>query len=167
MIGMTIEDSIVSLLGKKTEGWITGLRLAALSLRHREDLNRVLTDLPNDNRYVMDYMVAEVLSQQPPRTQVCLLKTSILNRLSAPLCQAVCAVATETGGDEVSGNEFLDWLIHANLFLIPLDDDHRWFRYHHLFQVLLQRLLKKNTAPTTLTRFTGRISDKIRMANIF
>lgn len=112
-------------------------------MRHREDLNRVLTDLPNDNRYVMDYMVAEVLSQQPPTTQVCLLKTSILNRLSAPLCQAVGAVATETGGDEVSGNEFLDWLIHANLFLIPLDDDHRWFRYHHLFQVLLQRLLKR------------------------
>jgi LuxR family maltose regulon positive regulatory protein len=69
MMGKTIEDSIVTLLGKKTEGWVTGLRLAALSLRHREDLDRVLTDLPNDNRYVMDYMVAEVLSQQSSTMQ--------------------------------------------------------------------------------------------------
>ena len=147
MMGGTIEDSTVELLGKKTEGWVTGLRLAALSLRHREDLTQVLADLPNDNHYVMDYMVAEVLSLQSPAIQAYLLKTSILDRFCAPLCGAVCAVTAETGEDEVSAKEFLDWLVQANLFLIPLDDEHRWFRYHHLFQELLKHHLKRRFSP--------------------
>ena len=159
MMGRKLEDGIVALMGKKTEGWVTGLRLAALSLRHRDDLNRALKDLPNDHRYVFDYMAAEVLSQQEPAIQECLLKTSILNRISAPLCRTVCAVSTVSGADEVAGNRFLDWLIQANLFLIPLDDERRWFRYHHLFQELLTRYLKRRFSPDeidTLHREAGR-----------
>ena len=147
MVDKPIDDSTVELLGRKTEGWVTGLRLAAMSLRQREDLNQVLTDLPNNNHFVMDYLVAEVLSQQPPALQAYLLKTSILDRFSVPLCQAVCCVATETGEDELSGKEFFNWLVQANLFLIPLDDEHRWFRYHHLFQELLKQHLKSRFSP--------------------
>jgi len=144
MLGQTIEDNIVALLGEKTEGWVTGLRLAVLSLRHREDLNRVLTDLPKDNRYIMDYMVAEILSQQPPTMQEYLLTTSILNRFCAPLCDAVCISDTGSGACKISGQEFLQLLKKANLFVIRLDDEGRWFRYHHLFQILLNRRLKQD-----------------------
>ena len=147
LMGKTIEDNIVALLGKKTEGWVTGLRLVVLSLRHREDLNRVLTDLPNDNRYVMDYMVAEILSQQPPTMQEYLLTTSILGRFCAPLCDAVCISDTASGVCQISGQEFLQLLKKANLFVIPLDEEHRWFRYHHLFKNLLQRRLKHRFKP--------------------
>jgi LuxR family maltose regulon positive regulatory protein len=144
MMGKTIEDNIVALLDKKTEGWVTGLRLAALSLRHRDNLNRVLTDLPNDNRYVMDYMVAEVLFQQPPAMQEYLLTTSILGRFCAPLCDAVCISDTASGACKLGGQEFLQLLKKANLFVIRLDDEGRWFRYHHLFQILLNRRLKQD-----------------------
>ncbi len=143
MLGETIEDSIVELLGKKTEGWVTGLRLAVLSLRHREDLDRILADLPNDNQYVMDYMVAEVLSQQPPTMQAYLLNTSILNRFCAPLCDAICVPATLPEACEIHGEEFIEWIVKGNLFVIPLDNERRWFRFHHLFQNLLQRLFTK------------------------
>ena len=144
MMGKTIEDNIVALLDQKTEGWVTGLRLAVLSLRQRENLSRVLTDLPKDNRFVMDYMVAEILSQQPPIMQEYLLTTSILDRFCAPLCDAVCISDTASGACKIGGQEFLQLLQKANLFVIPLDDEHRWFRYHHLFKNLLNRRLKQD-----------------------
>ena len=147
MFGREIEESVISLVNKKTEGWVTGLRLAALSVRHSEKINHVLSNLPNDGRYVNDYMVEEVLSQQPQSIQMYLLKTSILDRFSAPLSQIVSAGAIRTGTDQVSGREFLDWLLEANLFLIPLDDEHKWFRFHHLFQDILQRLLRRRFSP--------------------
>ena len=146
MIGKTVEDKVVSLLGRKTEGWITGLRLAALSLRHRGDLNEVLTDLPDDNRYVMDYMVAEVLSHQQPHIQEYLLSTSILNRFCAPLCEAVCVADSGSDQCHIGGRDFIDWVEQANLFIIPLDDEHGWFRYHHLFQDILKRHLKRRVS---------------------
>ena len=135
---------------KKTEGWVTGLRLAALSLRHRENLDRVLTELPDDNRYVMDYMFAEVLSQQRPNIQEYLLSTSILNRFCAPLCEAVCVSDAASGACDVRGWEFIDWVDQANLFVIPLDDERGWFRYHHLFQDLLKSLLKRRLSPNDI-----------------
>jgi LuxR family maltose regulon positive regulatory protein len=174
MMGKTIEDNIVALLGKKTEGWVTGLRLAALSLRNREDLNRVLTDLPKDNRYVMDYLVAEVLSQQSPTIQEYLLTTSILGRFCAPLCDAVFISDTASGACEISGQEFLQLLKTANLFVIPMDDEHRWFRYHHLFQNLLNRRLKRlfkqerirvlHTNASTWFAENGHVEDAIQHA---
>ena len=136
-----IERQTITLIDNKMEGWVTGLRLAAISLRHREDAGGLWSDLPNDSRYVMDYMVAEVLSHLPPVMKQNLLKTSILNRFSAPLCQAVFGTEIKSASDDLSGNEFMDWLVQSNLFLIHLDDEHVWYRYHHLFQDLLKRLL--------------------------
>lgn len=147
MLEKKIDGHTIAMIEKKTEGWVTGLRLAALSLRHREDADELWSDFPNDSRYVMDYLAAEVLSQQPQTVQEYLLKTSILNRFSAPLCYAICVDETETEADEESDKKLLDRLIQANLFLIPLDDEHRWFRYHHLFQELLKSLLNRRLSP--------------------
>ena len=147
MMGKKLEENIVALMGQKTEGWVTGLRLVALSLRDSEDLSRVLTDLPNDNHYVMDYLVSEVLSQQQPNIQEYLLSTSILNRFCAPLCEALCNSGALSGGCEINGSEYIDWIKQANLFVISLDDEHRWFRYHHMFRELLERNLKRRVSP--------------------
>ncbi|MEA3231178.1 MAG: transcriptional regulator, partial [Thermodesulfobacteriota bacterium] len=145
--GRSVDDTIAAVLEEKTEGWVTGLRLAALSLRYRSNMDRILAQLPENNRYVMDYIVAEVLSQQPSAIQEYLLATAILDRFCASLCQAVCVLDTESQAYEMSGQEFLDWRQRSNLFVIPIDDQYRWFRYHHLFQQLLQRRLKRRFSP--------------------
>ena len=142
MTGAPVDSSVAAILGERTEGWVTGLRLAALSMRDQRDLKRVLTGLPADNRYVMDYVVTEILSHRPPAVQAWMLKTSVLSRFCAPLCDAVCS-DTDSGACGLNGLEFVELLENANLFVIPLDDDREWFRYHHLFQVLLKRQLKQ------------------------
>lgn len=141
-----IDESEAAILEQKTEGWVTGLRLITLSLHLREDLERTLAGLPEGNRYVLDYMAEEVVSQQPEAIQDFLLSTSILNRFCGSLCDAVCVSDTASEKREVNGREFLDWAEQSNLFVIPLDDEYRWFRYHHLFQDLLQRLLKRQAS---------------------
>ena len=153
VMGTSIDEATAAVLEKRIEGWVTGLRLAALSLRHLGDVDRIVTQLPEDNRYVMDYVVTEVLSQQPSAIQEYLLTTSILNRFCPPLCDAVCVSDTSPGVPEMLGEEFVEWLEHANLFVIPLDNAHHWFRYHHLFQKLLQRLLER--------RFSGNEIDTL------
>jgi len=110
MLETTIEESIVSIFEEKSEGWVTGLRLAALSLRHKDDMDRVVAGLPDANRYVMDYFVAEILSQQPTAMQEYLLATSILGRFCAPLCDAVCTSDAASGACEISGQEFIQLL---------------------------------------------------------
>jgi LuxR family maltose regulon positive regulatory protein len=142
-----VDDAAAALLEEKTEGWVAGLRLAILSLQRQKDLESVLAELPEDNRYVMDYIVTEVVSKQPPVIQEYLLTTAFLDRFCAPLCEAVCMPDAEPGTCEMSGQEFLEWLEQANLFTIPLDLQHRWFRYHHLFQKLLKRRLKSRYSP--------------------
>jgi LuxR family maltose regulon positive regulatory protein len=138
-----VDETTAAVMEERTEGWVTGLRLAALSLRDRLDMDRILTDLPEDNRYVMDYIVREIISQQSPDMQEFLLTTSILERFCAPLCDAICPPGAEPGTCVITGQEFLKSLEQSNLFVVPLDDQDRWFRYHHLFQQLLKRQLKR------------------------
>ena len=145
--GKTVESSVVETLNKKTEGWVTGLRLAALSLMHRTDFESILTSLPAENRYVMDYVLKEVLAHLSPAVQECMLKISILGRFCAPLCERVCFPDQNPDLHEINSQEFLGLLSEANLFTIALDDDHTWFRYHHLVGSILKRQLKN--------RFTG------------
>ena len=142
MTGRPVDDHIVAILEEKTEGWVTGLRLVALSLRHRSDMDRIIAQLPEDNCYVMDYIVAEVVTQQSPDIQKFLLMTSILDRFCAPLCEVVFSPNAESGTCVITGQEFLKNLEQSNLFVVPLDNQGRWFRYHHLFQQLLQHQLK-------------------------
>ena len=118
----------------RTEGWIAALQLAALSMQGRDDVAGFIAGFAGDDRYIVDYLVEEVLQRQPEHVRSFLLQTSILDRLSGPLCDAV------TGQD--GGKAMLEALERGNLFLVPLDDRRQWYRYHHLFaDVLRARLL--------------------------
>ncbi|MFB8146710.1 LuxR C-terminal-related transcriptional regulator [Microbacterium sp. NPDC056003] len=123
----------VATLGERTEGWIAALQLAALSMRGRDDLADFVAGFAGDDRYVVDYLAEEVLQSQPAETRTFLLQTSILPRMSAALAAAV------TGRSD--SGAMLEALDRANLFLVPLDDRRRWFRYHHLFAEVLQARL--------------------------
>lgn len=125
VMGLGLSAADVAALERRTEGWIAGLQLAALSMQGREDAPGFVRAFAGDERYVVDYLVEEVLQRQPTHVRNFLLQTSILDRLSGPLCDAV------TGRDD--GNELLATLERGNLFVVPLDSKHRWFRYHHLF----------------------------------
>ncbi len=137
--GTSMDTTTATLLAEKTEGWVTGLRLSALSLRRRSDLKQKLFTLPEKSRYVMDYIVTEVVEQQPADIQAFLLKTSILERFCGPLCSAVAGVAEL----DIDGRKFLRWLQKHNIFLVQLDDEHQWFRYHQLFKTILYRILRR------------------------
>ena len=134
MMGLRLTARDVAALEGRTEGWIAALQLAALSMQGREDVAGFIAGFAGDDRYVVDYLAEEVLARQPDHVQAFLLQTCILGRLSGPLCDAV----TGQGG----GQAMLAALDRGNLFLVPLDDRRRWYRYHHLFADVLQvRLL--------------------------
>ncbi len=134
VMGLTLDESDVAALEARTEGWIAALQLAALSMQGRDDPAAFVAGFAGDDRFVVDYLAEEVLERQPPDVRRFLLHTAVLPRLSGPLCDAV----TGTAG----GRATLERLERANLFLVPLDDRRRWYRYHHLFaDVLRARLL--------------------------
>jgi len=139
-----IDPSTADAVEEKTEGWVTGLRLAALSMRHRGTLDPKLLEPQVDAQYVMEYLFAEVFTHQPPEISQYLLATAILDRFSGPLCEAVCVSETEPFTCELSGWEFINWIKKENMFLIPLDAGNRWFRFHHLFQELLLNQLNRH-----------------------
>src|SRR5262245_1044813 len=128
--GFELSESDVDTLEARTEGWVAAVQLAALSMQGRDDVSGFIAGFAGDDRYVVDYLVEEVLSRQPDRTRTFLLRTSILDRLSRPLCDAVT--------EESDGKSMLESLDRTNLFVIPLDDSRRWYRYHHLFADVLQ-----------------------------
>jgi len=134
MMGLQLTAADVAALEGRTEGWIAALQLAALSMQGRDDAAGFIAGFAGDDRYVVDYLVEEVLQRQSDRVRAFLLQTSVLGRLSGPLCDAV------TGHG--SGKGTLEALDRGNLFLVPLDDRRQWYRYHHLFaDVLRARLL--------------------------
>ena len=120
-----------------TEGWIAGLHLAALSMQGRDDLAHFITAFTGSNRFVLDYLLEEVFARQPEDVQHFLLQTAILDRLSGPLCDAVA-------GREDS-QKLLEYLERANLFLVPLDEERQWYRYHHLFADVLLHQLRRTS----------------------
>ena len=134
VMGLVLTAADVAALEGRTEGWIAALQLAALSMQGREDTAAFIDGFAGDDRYIVDFLAEEVLQRQPEHVQHFLLQTSILDRLSGPLCDAV------TGQDD--GKAKLMALERGNLFLVPLDDRRRWYRYHQLFaDVLHARLL--------------------------
>jgi LuxR family transcriptional regulator, maltose regulon positive regulatory protein len=133
-MGLQLAAEDVGRLAERTEGWAAGLYLAGLSLRGRQDPSAFITAFSGDNRHVADYLGAEVLARQPEGIRRFLLRTSILERLSGPLCDAVL---------EAEGSaRLLVELERSNLFLVPLDDRRQWYRYHHLFAELLRLELR-------------------------
>jgi len=137
--GLSLDATTATMLVDKTEGWVTGLRLSALSLQRGSDLKQQLSMLPEKSRYVIDYIVKEVIEQQPDDIQDYLLKTSILERFCGPLCSAVADI----DGAEAGSHRFLDWLQKHNLFIVHLDGEHKWSRYHQLYKIILHRILKR------------------------
>ena len=137
VIGLELTANDVAALTGRTEGWIAALQLAALSMRGRADVTGFIAGFAGDDRYIVDYLVEEVLLRQPDHVRAFLIRTSILDRLSGPLCDAVTA--------QPGGKAMLETLDRANLFVVPLDDNRRWYRYHHLFaDVLRTRLLDES-----------------------
>ncbi|HEY1134006.1 MAG TPA: helix-turn-helix transcriptional regulator, partial [Nocardioides sp.] len=136
--GLNLPTEAIAALEARTEGWVAALQLAALSLRDRVDAAGFVQRFAGDDRFVVDYLADEVLDRQPGDVRRFLLETSVLEQLNAPLCEAV--VDSGPGG----GRAMLDLLERQNLFLVPLDDHRRWYRYHHLFgDVLRAHLLQE------------------------
>jgi LuxR family maltose regulon positive regulatory protein len=136
ILGLDLPDEDISVLESRTEGWATGLQLAALSLHGRRDVSAFLAAFSGSHRYVLDYLTEEVLTRQSAPVLSFLVQTSILQRLSGPLCDAVTA--------EQGGQEMLESLEQANLFTNALDDERRWYRYHHLFAEVLRSRLQQS-----------------------
>ena len=165
MMGLNLSDGDIAALEARTEGWIAGLQLAALSMQGREDRASFIQAFTGSHRFVLDYLAEEVLQCQPETVREFLLQTSILDRFCAPLCNTV----TERN----DGKEILEVLERSNLFLISLDDQRQWYRYHHLFAEVLQAHLQEAQparASTLLQRASiwfeqnGLTADAIRHA---
>ncbi|HEY5901985.1 MAG TPA: LuxR C-terminal-related transcriptional regulator [Anaerolineales bacterium] len=152
VMGLHLDAESIATLQGRTEGWIAGLQMAALSMRNRDDVAGFIDAFSGTNRYILDYLLEEVLAGQPPEVQNFLLRTSILDRLSARLCDALLA------GDEAAGGslEVLEYLERANIFLLPVDEDRVWYRYHHLFADLLRTQLQRSVASEEAARLHRR-----------
>jgi len=143
VMGLSLSAADIARLSRRTEGWIAGLQLAAISMQGQQDTAGFIRTFSGSHHFVLDYLVEEVLGQQSERVQTFLLRTSILDRISAPLCDAVVR------DPAASGRATLDYLERANLFLVPLDKERRWYRYHHLFAELLRLRLQQSTVSPT------------------
>lgn len=139
-MGLSLSPHDLATLDGRAEGWIAALQLAALSMQGRDDAGAFIAEFAGDDRYVVDYLVEEVLERQPEDVRAFLLETSVLERLTGALCDAV--TLREDGRGQLIALE------RANLFLIPLDDRRRWYRYHHLFADVLRAHLVEERADT-------------------
>ncbi|WP_328475252.1 LuxR C-terminal-related transcriptional regulator [Actinoplanes sp. NBC_00393] len=151
-IGLRLPEAQVAVLVERTEGWAAGLQLAGLALRDRPDPAAFVAAFTGGHRLVADYLLAEVLECQPPSTRRFLLATSVLDRMCAPLCDTL--LAADTGDSQ----KVLEELERANLFLVPLDDERVWYRYHHLFADALRTRLAREAGPEAAAGLHRRVS---------
>jgi LuxR family maltose regulon positive regulatory protein len=159
VMGLSLSTEDIAALAEITEGWVAALQLAALSMRDREDVSGFVESFSGSNRHVLDFLAEEVLERQPEGMREFLLKTSVLERMSALLCDAL------TGRDD--GQEMLERLERENLFVVPLDDERVWYRYHHLFADFLKsRLMRERpeSAGELHLRASGWYEDNGRLA---
>jgi LuxR family maltose regulon positive regulatory protein len=163
VMNLPLSVADVAALEARTEGWIAGLQFAALAMRDRTDLASFVTAFTGTHRFVLDYLVEEVLTRQPPHLQTFLLQTAILDRLCAPLCDAVLATDDENAPGQAtdaqpaaSSQTLLEALDHANLFVIALDDDRQWYRYHYLFSEVLRARLTSSSTQAAVARLHQR-----------
>ena len=154
VMDLNLSEEDIASLETRTEGWIAGLQLAAISMRGHEDAAGFIESFTGGHHFVLDYLVEEVLGRQPESVQNFLLRTSVLDSLCGPLCDAVLP------DPSASGQETLEYIERANLFLVPLDNERRWYRYHHLFAELLRQRLLQGAAPSR-----GDVDDLHRRAS--
>jgi LuxR family maltose regulon positive regulatory protein len=143
VMGLNLSAEDIAALANRTEGWIAGLQMAAISMQDSQDVAGFIESFTGSHRYVLDYLIEEVLEQQTEEIQNFLLQTAILERLTGSLCDAVRFGYPKTVTGQENSREILEMLEHANLFIIPLDNDRFWYRYHHLFADLLQQRIKQ------------------------
>lgn len=164
VMGLNLSSKDVNALETRTEGWIAGLQLAALamqglaeqgpiSMQEHPDAASFIQSFTGSHHFVLDYLLEEVLQRQPENTQTFLLRTAILNRLCGPLCESVLRDTT------ISGQATLEALERANLFIIPLDNERRWYRYHHLFGDLLRQRCEQSLPPAEIAEYHLRASQ--------
>jgi LuxR family maltose regulon positive regulatory protein len=158
VMGLNLSSQDIAELETRTEGWIAGLQLAAISLQGSEDRTAFIKSFSGGHRLVLDFLIEEVLGQQTNEIQEFLRQTSILNRLNGSLCDAV------TGQE--NGQKTLETLDHANLFVIPLDEERRWYRYHHLFADLLRTQLKRSYDPQQVVKLHLRAKEWYEQNNL-
>jgi len=156
VMGLSLSGEEVHALAARTEGWIAGLQIAAVSMQGQKDVGHLVRAFTGSHRHILDYLLEEILERQPESVQTFLLQTSVLDRLTGSLCEAVAGRDQGAGirGQEASlitdhrslitdSQSILEYLEHANLFLVPLDGERRWYRYHHLFADLLRQRLRQ------------------------
>ncbi len=148
-MGLTLSPADIAVLESRTEGWIAGLQMAAISMSGRDDISGFIQSFTGSHRFVIDYLMEEVLEQQTPDIQEFLLKTSVLERLNSELCNVIF--------NRDNSQSVLNELEQKNLFLIPLDDERRWYRYHHLFSDLLRNHFRQ-THPDEVVRLHKKAS---------
>jgi LuxR family maltose regulon positive regulatory protein len=167
VMGLSLTAADLAALEVRTEGWVAGLQLAALAMRDHQDRSGFIRSFRGSNRYIVDYLAAEVFASQPAHIQTFLLHTAILDRMCGPLCDAILGV-----GDLVAGNGeiaptsnsqaysqlLLEALERANLFVVPLDDERQWYRYHHLFADVLRHRLTSGVSAETVASLHRRAS---------
>ncbi len=140
VMGLDLSEGDIAALESRTEGWIAGLQLAAVSMQGQQDTTSFIRSFSGSHHFVLDYLLEEVLQQQSESIRTFLLRTSILERLCGPLCDAVVL------DPSASGQQTLEHLDRSNLFIVPLDSERRWYRYHHLFAELLRQRLHQSAA---------------------
>src|SRR6266498_3082911 len=163
--GLNLPEESIAALEARTEGWVTGLQLVPLSLRGASDPVRLIQGFTGSNRYILDYLTEEVIEQQSDELRSFLLRTSVLEHLSGPLCDVLSGRS--------DGQEMLEHLERANLFLVPLDEERHWYRYHRLFADLLrarlqsadpQRMPELHRKAAAWYKEYGLVSDALRHA---
>ncbi len=160
-MGLEVDAESLAILEQRTEGWIVGLRLAALSLRDGGELTTLTRNLGGSDRHVMDYLLAEVFSHQPQAVQEVLLRSSILRRFCVSLLDALLDHDRKVNSRAPGGGTqaMLEWIEQSGLFLVPLDNERTWYRYHHLFQELLEHKLRSESGLEVVASLHVRASD--------
>jgi len=151
VMGLGLSQEAVAALEARTEGWIAGLQVAAMAMQGRDDLSGFVAAFTGSHRYILSYLVEEVLQRQPEHTRIFLLQTAILDRLNGSLCDAVA--------DRSGSQETLELLEDTNLFIVPLDDERRWYRYHRLFSDALRVRLEREFEAHEIQTLHRRASD--------
>jgi LuxR family maltose regulon positive regulatory protein len=167
VMGLSLTAADLAALEARTEGWIAGLQLAALAMRDHQDRSGFIRGFTGSNRYIVDYLAAEVFASQPAHIQTFLLHTAILDRMCGPLCDAVLGIGEAASSSNTQypipstqsySQLILDQLERANLFVVPLDDERQWFRYHHLFADVLRHRLTSGVPAETAASLHRRAS---------
>jgi LuxR family maltose regulon positive regulatory protein len=158
LLGPKLDDKLIDKLLKKTEGWVVGLILTIHIIKSSKDLKSILEKVSGGSYMISEYLISEVLDRQKVEMQNLLLKTSVLDKFCSDLLDSLNETDLLPGSDKIDGQEFIDSLKRSNLFIISLDDENRWFRYHHLFRETIKNELKKQKTEAEISQIHEHVS---------